>query len=110
MLKKAAAVIVVTGILAGAVPARADDAANLAKGKELFASQKCSMCHSIEGKGNKNAPLDGVGSKMKPEEIRKYIVSPKETKPDSKMKAYPGMAAADLDALVAYLASLKKKD
>lgn len=90
-----------------AAPALAQDDAN-AKGKAVFAAQKCSMCHAIEGKGNKNAPLDGVGSKLSAEEIRKWVVSPKEMKADTKMKAYPSLTAEDLDALVAYLASLKK--
>ena len=111
MLKWTAGLVMLAGFLAGALPVPAQDAAaRVAKGKELFATQRCSMCHSIEGKGNKNQPLDGVGSKLKPEEIKKYIVSPKEQKPDTKMKAYPGMAAEDLDALVAYLSSLKKKE
>ncbi len=77
------------------------------KGKGVFAAQKCSMCHSIEGKGNKKTPLDGVGNRLKPEEIRKWIVSPKEMKADSKMKAYPSLPAEELDALVAYLLTLK---
>lgn len=98
-------------LLAAAVlPLRAQDDAQVAKGKEVFAAQKCSMCHQIDGKGNKNSPLDGVGSKLKPEEIRKWVVAPKEMQPNSKMKAYPNLPAADLDALVAYLSSLKKKD
>ena len=53
---------------------------------------------------------DGVGSKLTPDQIKKWIVSPKEMKADSKMKAYPSLAAGDLDALVAYLSSLKKKE
>lgn len=98
-------------ILAAAVlPLRAQDDAKAARGKEVFTAQKCSMCHAIEGKGNKNSPLDGVGSKLKPEEIRKWVTAPKEMQANSKMKAYPNLPAADLDALVAYLSSLKKKD
>jgi hypothetical protein len=31
-------------------------------------------------------------------------------KPESKMKAYPNLPPADLEALVAYISSLKKKD
>lgn len=105
-LTAAAVVILAAGIL----PICAQDDAKAARGKEVFAAQKCSMCHAIEGKGNKNSPLDGVGSKLKPEEIRKWVTAPKEMQPNSKMKAYPNLPAADLDALVAYLSSLKKKD
>lgn len=97
------------GLLAAAGTALAqDDAA--ARGREVYAAQKCAMCHSIEDKGNKNKPLDGVGSRLSPDQIRKWIVSPKEMKSDSKMKAYPGLAKGDLDALVGYLSGLKKKD
>ena len=31
---------------------------------KVYEQQKCSVCHSIEGKGNKKGPLDGVGSKL----------------------------------------------
>jgi len=90
-----------------AAPALAQDDATT-KGKAAFAAQKCSMCHAIEGKGNKNMPLDGVGSKLSADEIKKWIVSPKEMKADTKMKAYPSLSAEDLASLVAYLSSLKK--
>lgn len=92
---------------AGAARA-ADD--KVAKAKAVYAAQKCAMCHSIDGAGNKNRPLDGVGSTLTPEEIKKWIVSPKELKADTKMKAYPSLPAEDLDALVSWLSSLKKKE
>ncbi len=91
-----------------------DQAAAVERGKAVYAEQKCSMCHAIEGKGNKQAPLDGVGSKLSAADIRKWITSPKEmeaalpTKPKISMKAYPNLKPEDLDALVAYLESLKK--
>ena len=91
-----------------AAPVMAQDA-KVAKGHEVFEAQKCLMCHSVEGKGNKNKPLDCIGSTLKPEEIKKWIASPKEMKADTKMKAYPSLPAEDLDALVAYVSSLKKK-
>jgi mono/diheme cytochrome c family protein len=86
-----------------------DDAKKVEKGQAVFAAQHCSMCHAIAGKGNPKTPLDTVGSTLKPEEIRKYVTSPKDVKADSKMKAYPALPAEDLDALVAYLSTLKKK-
>jgi cytochrome c2 len=105
-------VAVVTTLVLGtsfATLALADDDP-VAKGRELFNTQKCTMCHQAEGKGNAHQPLDGVGSKLKPEEIKKWITSPKEMKADSKMKSYASLPAADVDALVAYVSSLKKKD
>jgi cytochrome c2 len=108
MNRLAAGFLIVGMAAVVAAPVMADDAA-VTKGKAVFEAQKCMMCHSVEGKGNKNKPLDGVGSTLKPEEIKKYITSPKDVKPDTKMKAYPSLPAEDLDALVAYVSSLKKK-
>jgi len=97
----------------GALPARAQDAAKVAQGAQVYVTQKCGLCHSVAGKGNKKHPLDGVGAKLSADDIRKWIVSPKEmeakmtTPPKPPMKAFPNLPAADLDALVAYVQSLK---
>ena len=85
------------------------------KGAAVYAAQKCSVCHSIDGKGQAKGPLDGVGTKLTADEIREWIVNPAEMskkhnatrKPP--MKANPNLPKEDLDALVAYMASLKKK-
>jgi mono/diheme cytochrome c family protein len=89
------------------------------KGKTVYgsASPKCSMCHSIAGKGNSMNPLDGVGDKLSAEDLKAWIRTPKEMAEKSKSQGKPPMQAyakekisdADLDALVAYLLSLKKK-
>ncbi len=76
-------------------------------GKEVFAVQKCSMCHSVDGVGGKMKALDGVGSKLKANEVRRWIVTPKEMKAGVIMKAYPDLPDQDLDDLIAYLMSLK---
>ncbi|MDR1727720.1 MAG: cytochrome c [Acidobacteriota bacterium] len=74
-------------------------------GKEVYAMQKCSFCHSTDG-GDKES-LAGVGARLKPEEIRKWVQAPKTMKSDTRMKAYPNLPAKDLDGLVAYLGTLK---
>lgn len=79
------------------------------RGQQVYAAQKCMMCHSIAGKGNPKTPLDDVGGRMSADDLKKYITAPKSVKADSKMKAYPSLPAADLDALVAYLKTLIKK-
>ena len=95
-----------------AATAAAQDA-KVARGEKLFADQKCALCHSIGDKGNKKGPLDGVASKLKPEELREWIVDAKgmaaKTKATRKpeMKAYT-LPKEDAEALVAYLATLKK--
>jgi cytochrome c2 len=93
-----------------AVTAAAQDAK---KGEALFTDQKCTLCHSIGDKGNKKGPLDGVGSKLKADEIRGWLTDAKgmsakmktTRKPEMKQYALP---KEDVDSLVAYLTSLKK--
>jgi mono/diheme cytochrome c family protein len=84
------------------------------KGEGVYAAQKCSVCHSIGGKGNKQNPLDGVGKKLSADDIRAWIVNPtemtaktKSTKKPPMPAKYSKLPAAELDALVAYMQSLK---
>ncbi len=84
------------------------------KGKTVYAAQKCSMCHSIAGAGGKTSALDGVGKKLSAADIRAWIATPKamEAKTKSTKKPvmpdrYGKLPAADIDAMVAYLATLK---
>ena len=85
------------------------------RGAKLFAESKCSMCHSIAGKGNAKGSLDAVGAKLKADEIRQWIVDPEsmrqKTKADRKppMKSYASLSKEDVDSLVAYLQTLKGK-
>jgi mono/diheme cytochrome c family protein len=112
MFATAAAVLAMVGF---AAIASAQDA-KVEKGKQVYADQKCSMCHSIEGKGNAKGSLDGVGSKLTADEIHQWIVATAEMSAKAKAERKPAMPAKyaslpkdDIDALVAYLASLKKK-
>ena len=95
-----------------AVPAMAQDAK--AAGEKIYAAQKCSVCHSIAGKGNVKGPLDEVGSKLTADEIRAWITDSKgmtaKTKAARKpeMKVYT-LAKDEVDGLVAYLSAMKKK-
>jgi mono/diheme cytochrome c family protein len=93
--------------------AMAQDAAKVEAGKKLYTAQKCQMCHSIAGVGNKKYPLDGVGKKLNDADLKLWLVDPKaaEKKFNSTakppMKAYANLPAADIDAMVAYMKSLK---
>jgi mono/diheme cytochrome c family protein len=105
-------VILMVTICLGLVgTASAQDAT--AKGEQVFAAQKCSLCHSIAGKGNAKGSLDGVGSKLSADELRSWITDAKgmtaKTKATRKpeMKAY-ALPKDDVDALVAYMQTLKK--
>jgi mono/diheme cytochrome c family protein len=100
--------------VAGAVAASAQDAALVKKGEQVYAAQKCQTCHSIAGKGKKTNPLDGVGGKLSADEIKQWILDPKGMTAKAKSTKKPPMAAKynnlpaeDINALVAYMQSLK---
>ena len=84
-----------------------------AHGAKVYAAQKCSICHSISGKGNAKGPLDGIATKLSADDLRAWIVDAvgqtAKTKATRKppMKNYT-LPKADLDALVTYLSTLKK--
>ena len=85
-----------------------------AQGQKLYETQKCSLCHSVAGKGNAKGPLDGVGKKHSAADLKLWITQPAEMakkqaatrKPP--MKSFASLPPADVDALVAYLQSLSK--
>ena len=94
--------------------AAGQDAAQIKRGAGVYTAQKCQACHIVAGTGNKANPLDGVGAKLTSDQIREWLIHPKEmaTKTQSKGKPpmpdkYMKLPPADLDALVAYLQSLK---
>ena len=99
-------------VVAFAAAPRAQDA-KVTRGQQVYADQKCGLCHSIGDKGNKKGPLDGVGAKLTAAEIREWMTDAKgmtvkmkaTRKPD--MKSYI-LSKDDLDAVAAYMQSLKK--
>jgi mono/diheme cytochrome c family protein len=99
------------GLLALSSVASAQDLVQ--KGQQVFADQKCSMCHSIAGKGNAKGALDGVAGKWKADELRQWITAAKDmaAKHDATrkppMKDFSSLPKGDVDALVAYLQTLK---
>ncbi len=108
------AILALASLALSARTAAAQDAAAVKRGQELYNAQKCQVCHSVAGKGSKASPLDGVGAKLSAEDIRNWIVNPtemtaktKSTKKPPMVAKYNKLPAADLDALVAYMQSLK---
>jgi len=105
--------VLTLGLCIGVATAAAAQDAKVAKGQQVYTDQKCSLCHSIAGKGNAKGSLDGVGTKLSADEIRSWLTDAKgmtaKTKATRKpeMKAYT-LPKDDVDALVAYLSSLKK--
>lgn len=97
--------------LASATFASAQDKA--AKGEKVYADQKCGMCHSVGDKGNKKGPLDGVASKYSAAELQQWVVDAKGMTAKTKATRKPDMKSytlpkEDVDALVAYMETLKK--
>jgi mono/diheme cytochrome c family protein len=105
MLRTAICVVILS--VAGAASAAA-------QGEKLFIDQKCTLCHSIGGKGNVKGPLDEVGSKLSADDIRAWLTDAKAMTAKTKATRKPEMKAytlpkEDVDALVAYLSAMKKK-
>ena len=113
---KGTAVTLAAGlVILSAVAASAQDKAQIERGMKVYADQKCAVCHAIGGKGNAKGPLDDVGSRLTADEIRAWMVNPAEMTKKANaarkppMKAYNNLSKEDLDAIVAYQLSLKKK-
>lgn len=108
-------VLLACGALVVPALASAQDAKLVQLGEKLYAEQRCSVCHSVAGKGNQKGPLEDVGSRLSAEEIRQWLINPRVMTEKHKstrkplMPAYTKLSADQLDALVAYMQSLKKK-
>ena len=108
----------IVGLLAAvalsALPVQSAAQSAAEKGAVVFGAQKCTMCHSLDGKGNPKGPLDGVGSELTPEQIRQWLTTPAEMAAKANatrkppMKSFATLPKDDLDALVAFLSTKKK--
>jgi len=112
-MKYVARAVVAVLAVALTTPLLAQD--QVARGKQLYEEQKCRMCHNLGGVGNpKGVVLDEVGSKDSAEVMKMWLTDPKAMvaktgstrKPP--MRSFASLPAADIDALVAYLSTLKK--
>jgi mono/diheme cytochrome c family protein len=114
MRKLVVTVIAVAAVSAASLAAQAPSAEKIKAGMKVYADQKCATCHNVAGVGSKMSPLDGVGSKLTLADIKMWMTDPDAmaamlaVKPKIKMKKYT-LSETDLDALVSYLVSLKKK-
>jgi len=105
-------------------PEKGENAALIAKGRELFASKTCIACHTVRGhraQGITGPDLTHVGARTtiaggllenNREQLHRWIHDPESVKPGNKMaKGYRDnkvtMTNEDEVALVAYLESLK---
>ncbi len=83
-------------------------------GRRLYVAEKCSTCHLVAGQGNKRFPLDGVGQRLTAVELRRWCTHTLEM--EARLPKQPAIRMssrkykfndAELNALVAYLQSLK---
>jgi mono/diheme cytochrome c family protein len=114
LLTKGTLTIAAMTLSAAMIPTIAAAGQDAKRGEEVYTAQKCQGCHNIGGKGFKANTLDGVGKKLSAADIRAWIVTPKDMATKTKATGKPPMPdrysklpAADIDALVAYMQSLK---
>lgn len=95
---------------------RAQDPRQIEAGRKIYTAEGCAKCHMIAGRGNRMFPLDGVGTKLSADEIRRWLTNTREMEdalpkaPAIKMSTRKyDFNDADLAAVVAFLQSLKKK-
>lgn len=91
----------------------AGEAADSARGRVVFREQTCERCHSVAGVGSPRYPLDGVGSRRTPTELRAWttaadVVADSLSPSAARAKrGYAELPAVDMNALLDYLASLR---
>ena len=83
-------------------------------GRRVYEREKCATCHQIEKRGNTRYPLDGVASRLTSDELRRWLTHPAEM--EAALPRMPALRMStmkyrlnrqELDALVAYLETLK---
>jgi len=106
-------------------------AGNAERGAAIVASRSeglCVLCHPVPGQpeplqGTIAPPLAGVGGRLTAEQLRQHLLEPERFDPDTVMPAYgrtrglervapalrgkPLLSAAQVEDVVAYLATLK---
>jgi cytochrome c2 len=77
------------------------------KGEKIFSDHQCSACHTVHGKGGNVGPdLSKVGNRRDEAWMKKFLPDPASVKPGVIMPPFKG-SPEELDALIAYLRSLK---
>jgi len=75
---------------------------------ELAQSLGCFACHALHGRGGRLAvPLDGIGARLTPEELRTAIAFPRRLHPRAKMPSYAYLPPVEQEVLAHFLESQK---
>jgi cytochrome c oxidase subunit II len=105
-------------LAAQARPARSPTTAEQTVGRSVFLTAGCGSCHTLRGAGaagRVGPDLTHLGSRRtlaantipnSPAELRAWIADPQHVKPGNKMPDL-GLSGSELDAVVAYLESLR---
>lgn len=106
-MKRVTALMIAVGILA-AVPSAYAQSAKAQQGAAVFTAQKCTMCHSVAGKGNPKGSLDNITAKNKAAHIREWLTDPEGMRAKTNATRTPAMKPIKLspdqiDALIAFL-------
>jgi len=90
------------------------DPALLAAGRAVYDAAGCARCHSIAGQGSPRSALDGIGTRRDRKDLRHWTVADESVHHELSPRAiatkrrYADLPVEQLDALVAYLASLNE--
>jgi len=94
-------------------PSTAPDPALVTRGRAVFEEQACARCHAVQGRGNPRLPLDGVGARRTESELPDWVTGTGAAREElgrntARVKgAFAQLPRQELDALVAYLSSLR---
>lgn len=90
-----------------------------AEGRALFLGAGCGTCHRVDGteaRGTAGPDLSHVGSRLtigaglianEPDALARFIADAGAAKPGARMPPYPGLSAAELSAMAAWLGGLR---
>lgn len=111
-MKRVTVLVAAAAVLIVAVPSSYAQADKVQQGAAVFSAQKCTMCHSVAGKGNPKGALDNITAKNKAEHIRQWLADPEGMRAKTNATRTPAMKPIKLspdqvDALVAYISSVK---
>jgi len=78
------------------------------EGALLYAANQCSLCHELNGVGQKNGPpLNGLAARRARDWIEHHFAAPQDQSPGSTMPAYK-FNSRDLDRITSYLLAIPK--
>ncbi len=76
-------------------------------GEKLF-KRKCTMCHQVNGRGGDIGPdLSKVASRLSVAQLQAKVLYPKKSAPSTSMPSFATLPTAEMDALLAYLKTLR---